>query len=410
MKKQLRPFIGFLVLVMASLACGAPSPARGDEPSSPDQVATIVAGTLQVLTPEIPAGVTPEPGTPAGILPHSFYYLGTDNATGLTQVFRIERDGATIHQITFEPVNVDTYDVSLADGSVVYLTNNQLLWADMNGSGRRVLVDGGTPDPIDSFMNDLSKPVFSPDGQTVAYGLRGINTYIMSTGATAVILPQRPADIALGQWAEMYIPINYSPDGTKLLITIAIPNSDGISSGIFTPATNSLVRLSGEGGIFCCRQQGWTADGSALYAGSSSVGMFGSGLWRVDGATGTMTTLIPSEAGDGTFNLADEPYLAPDGRLYYFFAKAAAPDGFLTHAPIQLARSAIDGVTSREILRPNTFELMNEALWAPDASFVIVAMVMDTATYPGGRAEVTYIDGRPSVVLTPFAHQMKWGP
>jgi hypothetical protein len=53
---------------------------------------------------------------------------------------------------------------------------------------------------------------------------------------------------------------------------------------------------------------------------------------------------------------------------------------------------------------------MNEALWAPDASIVIVAYAPMEEVYQGGQAEIVYLDGRPSVVLTPFAQQMKWGP
>lgn len=139
MKKNKRPFYSLLILVLVSLACASPI---GDAPSSPDHVATIVAGTLQALTPGAPAELTPEPEpTPVSLLPHSFYYLGTD-ATGLSQVFRIERDGITQRQITVEPLTVDSYDVSLVDGSVAYISNNQLFMIDADGSGRRLLVDG----------------------------------------------------------------------------------------------------------------------------------------------------------------------------------------------------------------------------------------------------------------------------
>ena len=51
-----------------------------------------------------------------------------------------------------------------------------------------------------------------------------------------------------------------------------------------------------------------------------SIGMFSPGLWRVDSASGTVTTLLNGDPGNGTFNFADAPYLAPDGQLYYFFA------------------------------------------------------------------------------------------
>ena len=140
------------------------------------------------------------------------------------------------------------------------------------------------------------------------------------------------------------------------------------------------------------------------------MGMFGSGLWRVDAMTGTVTTLIQSDAGDGTFNLPDEPFLGPDDQLYYFFAKAPAPDGFISRSPLQLVRSALDGVTGRTVILADNFQLLNEALWAPDASFVIVAFAPIQDVYVGGQAEVTYLDGRPSVVLTTFAQDMRWGP
>jgi len=411
MKKQYFPVIGLLILALAGMACNS-SVSVGDSPSSSDEVATIVASTMQALTPSAPDLATEEPAPAtesAELLPHDFYFLGTDNTTGLTQVFRIERNGTTSHQLTFEPSNVESYDVSLADGSVAYISNRQLLWADINGAGRRVLVDAGPADPIDPIFSVISGVAISPNGQTIAYGLRGINMYSLATNTSTIALPQRPSDIAQGQPAELYWPKNYSPDGTKLLITTAIPNSDGVSTAIYFPATNALVRLSGEGGIFCCDEQGWSADGSTLYSANPFLGMFGSGLWRVDGNSGAITTLLSSDAGGGMFNMPDEPFLAADGQLYYFFTQSAV-DGSVSRPPLQLVRSGVDGVTGRTVVRGDNFQLMNEALWAPDASFVIVAFAPIMDVYVGGQAEVTYLDGRPSIVLTTFAQQMKWGP
>jgi hypothetical protein len=411
MKKQFYILFVLLILVLAFAACASIPDSENNVPSPEDQVATIVAGTLQALTPNA-SDATLETTEHAALLPRSFYYIGTDNATGLNQVFYIERDGTTTHQITFEPVNVDSYDVSLVDGSVVYVSNNQLLWADKNGSGRRVLVDGGPLDPNNPILNSLTNPVYSPDGQTLAYGLGGLNLYNLSSGASSRVLEMIGTDPFTGLPAptELYWPKNYSPDGTKILITTAIPNSDGISTGIFFPTTNSLVRLTGEGVFFCCSEQAWTSDSSASYAASSSMGMFGSGLWRVDGTSGVSIPLIPGDAGDGTYNLIDEPYLAPDGQLYYFFAKAPAPDGFISRGPLQIVRSAPDGVTGRTVINAGNFQLLNEALWAPDASFVVVAIAPIEGVFVGGLAEINYFDGRPSMVLTNFAQDMKWGP
>jgi hypothetical protein len=140
------------------------------------------------------------------------------------------------------------------------------------------------------------------------------------------------------------------------------------------------------------------------------MGMFSSGLWRVDAATGAVTTLIQGDAGGGNYNVADEAYLAPDGQLYFFFATVPSPEGIITRSPLQLVRSGPDGVTGRTTLNDQNFELLNEALWAPDASFVVVVLAPSQEIYQGGRAEIVYLDGRPNAVLMPFAQQMKWGP
>jgi len=157
MQKKLYPWMAFLVLLVTALACASPLGNGGGQPSSSDQVATMVASTLQALTPVSPGGETPVVST--GLLPHAMYFVNTDNA-GIVQVFRLETDGKTIKQITLEPVAVGRYDVSLADGSVAYVANNQLLLINADGSGRRVLVDGGPVDPNNPIENSLHHLVF----------------------------------------------------------------------------------------------------------------------------------------------------------------------------------------------------------------------------------------------------------
>ena len=408
MKKNFSVFIGFLIVVLVTLGCGGPTTSSSEEPSSADQVATIVAGTMQALTPNaVEASATPE--VLSSLLPRSFYYLGTDNATGLLQVFRIERDGVTSHQVTFEPVEVKSYDVSLADGSVAFVSNNQLLWADANGAGRRLLVDGSPVDQINPFVNTLSKPVFSPDGKTIAYSYRGLNFYSLDSGVSNLVLENQLSDFGNGGIIpkELYSPARYSPDGSKLLVTLGY--YEGASSAIYNIASNTLMRLTGgEGALICCGREVWTPDGSGFYSASSTTGMFNSGLWRVDASNGQVTTLFTSSYDANVFNYASDPYLAPDGQLYYFFYMSNSEVQMRT--PLQLAKSAPDGITGRTILRADTFELMNEALWAPGAGFVVIAFAPIQDVYFGGQAEVTYLDGRPSVVLTTFAQEMKWGP
>lgn len=414
MSKRLIPLAGLTVLILAALACSLPL-GGSDPASTPDEVSTIVAATMQALTPAAPAaGETSAPApTPVGLLPHPLYFLNNDG-TGLAQVFRLAVDGVTLTQLTFEPAAVEAYDVSRADGQLVYLSNNQILLVNADGAGRRVLVDGGAVDPNDIFATSLANPIFSPDGQTIAYSDEGLVLYALATGVSNAVLTNIETDPATGlsRVRELYIPEKYAPDGSKILLTVAIPNSDGIGGGIYYIAPNALTRLSGEAGFaVCCGQPEWTLDSSALYTASSSVGMFNSGLWRIDSVSGSTTTLIPAEAGGGNYNLAREPFLAPDGQLYFFYTTAPmGADGFIERGPLQIVRAAADGVTGRTVLRPETFEAINEALWSPDASFVVAVMSSGPAVISGGALQLYYTDGSKSMVpLVPFGRALKWG-
>jgi hypothetical protein len=418
MIKRVPPLIAFLFLMLAILSCDLPIPSvplptsavTTAPPFSPDQVGTAVAMTLTAAVPAGSSTAIPTPGGVAASLPHTFHYLAPDSA-GITQVFRIESDGTTQRQITAEPVSVSDYDVSLVDGSVAYVANNQLLLIDADGSNRRMVVDGGVVDPNNPFMSNISNPVFSPDRQMLAYGHQGLRMYSFATDDAELIIENQVDEVGGGLFVprELYSPERYSPDGTKLLITLGY--YEGASSAIYNPATNALVRLEGgEGALICCDEAEWSADSASIYAANPTMGMFSSGLWKVDATTGEVTTLIQGDEGGGSYNLADEAYLAPDGQLYFLFATVTAPEGIVTRAPLQLVRSAPDGVTGRTVLSGEDFRLLNEALWAPDASFLIAAIAPSEEITQGGQAKIVYVDGRPSVVLAPFAQQMKWGP
>src|SRR5215207_7936756 len=207
MSKNIRPVSAFLLLALVALACAvpipiptAPPPASGGSatpPFSSDQIGTVVALTLTAGVPASGDVTAPAPDGSGGLLPRTFYYLGSDSA-GLTQVFRIERDGVTQRQLTSESVSVNDYDVSLVDGSAAYVANNQLLLVNADGSNRRVLVDGGVMDPNNPFISNVSSPVFSPNGQTLAYGYQGLQMYYFSTGESDLIIENQIDDVGGG--------------------------------------------------------------------------------------------------------------------------------------------------------------------------------------------------------------------
>jgi hypothetical protein len=286
-----------------------------------------------------------------------------------------------------------------------------MIFIRSDGSDRRVLVDGGPVDQNNPYLTKIDSPVFSPDGKSIAYGMGGLNFYSLESGVSNLVIENQWDDLGNDFFIprELYWPAKYSPDGQKLLITLGY--YEGASSAIYYPNGDGLVRLNNDEGAFiCCGDPNWSSDGSALYSAYPHMGMFMPGMWKVDGSSGDVTTLLPGDAGDGTFNIPSDAYLAPDGMLYYFFANVVPEQGFVSRAPVQLVRSAPDGVSERTILRPETFELLNEALWSPDASFVLAAVAQTDDIYMGGRVERVSVDGRPTMELIPFAQQLEWGP
>lgn len=131
---------GILAAILLALACANPLGTPVPQDEFPN-VETVVAATLSALTATLPPDAAPQtPPAPVdsapSLLPRSMYFLAND-AAQYAQVFRLERDGRTITQLTSEPAKVTEYDVSLADGSVVFVSNNQLILINADGSNRR---------------------------------------------------------------------------------------------------------------------------------------------------------------------------------------------------------------------------------------------------------------------------------
>lgn len=412
MNKRSKPLFAWFVLIFLALACANPlgTPAPQEEPAN---VETIVAATFSALTAApsdgAPLPSTPEPGSaPSGLLPHPMLYLAND-AAQITQVYRLGVDGKSITQLTFEPVNVEEFDVSLVDGSIVYVTNNQLYTINADGSNRSMIVDGGAKDPNNSLATSISNPLWSPNGQTIAYGKKGINFYSIVSGQSNTALP---AQLDSNGFGLIYLPISYAPDGGKMLISIIPIASDGYSNAIYYPEGNSVVDLtSPNGGADICCSVNWTADGSAFYAGTAFISPFTSaGLWRVNALNGQVETLLASDEIAETFNLAAAPFPAPDGQLYFIFGNQTGLNDFNVVVPLQMVRSATDGATNRTVLRPESFATANGYLWAPDASFVLATIPPTNDIVEGGALQLFYTDGTPMISLIPFARSMKWAP
>jgi hypothetical protein len=416
MKKNFFPVAMVVVLVL--VACASPAADSVTQPSTSDQVGTVVAMTLQAPASEVTYTPTSAPEVSTSLLPRSLYFIGKDDQW-ISQIYRLERDGKTKIQLTFEPVNVTDYDVSLADGSIAYVASNQFLLVNADGSNRRIVIDGGTGPDLHGFYS----PVFSPDGRTLAYGQDGLNLYDMSTGASRLVIenqltePQLLNGIEQSLPIEIYWPEKYSPDGTKLLVALGhwevLP-----SHAVYYPERNELVRYEeAKEYLYCCSFHGgpeWSTDNSSFYgiASAHDYAFHQGALWKVDAANGAVTTIVPSREDTGMLSLPKEPYLAPDGQLYFFFGRYSENSGYFDAPVLQLVRTGHDGGTEVTVLRDENFRLMNEALWAPNASFVIVATLPERNWDQGGGVlELYYTDGQKEAIwLAPFGSQMKWGP
>lgn len=407
--KNTKRNLAYTALILLALACANPLGAPAVPP--PANLETLVAATFSALTAAPPLS-TPEPGQAApGLLPRSMYYLAHD-AAQIAQVHRLERDGKTVTQLTFEPASVIEFDVSQSDGGIAYIASDQLFLADANGGNRRMIFDAGPQDEVNPFLTRINRVVFSPNGQTLAFGYKGLNFHSVAGGQTNRALDDLVRTEADGFAfpEELYWPELYSADGSKLLITLGY--YEGASTAIYFPNGGALVRLKDEQrGIICCGDYSLSADGASLYSGNPTFGMFAAGLWRVDMNTGAVTTLFLGDFDTNPAEISDNPFIAPDGQLYYFHASIPNPGDIVTRSPLQIVRSAADGLTGRTVLRPETFTSVNEALWAPDASFVIVANAPNEQVYFGGAAQLYYTDGQKAMIaLLPFAQSMKWGP
>jgi Tol biopolymer transport system component len=371
--------------------------------------ATGVALTLQAVASETAEALpAPSPTLPVPpLLPRPLYFLDHDT-TGHSQIFRLEVDGRTVSQISFEPMSVDSYDVSPKDGRIAYTSNNELFLIDSDGAARQMLLDGGPVDENNRWTHSVGAPVWSRDGEMLAYGYGGLNLLTFGHGEIRRILDNQ-VDTSPGFPIvhQIYSPDSFSPDGTRLLVNIGF--YEGGTYGIYNLADSTLVQLSrADGGTVCCHTS-WIPDGTGVYIASPSLGMIESGLFYADAFSGQVSALLPALAPDGTYNFADAAQPGPDGKLYFFFNNL--PDiPAAGHTPLFLVRSAADGITGRGILLPGAFQDINEILWSPDAALAVLVIARDPNTYTGGRAEIIYPDGRPLVPLVPSAQNLQWGP
>lgn len=434
---KVKKLLPLLVLLMVLLSCnipGTPGEPATQPPAAPTDTPPLsdnpptLAPTEELPPSEpadtlVPASETPLPTDtappptvepPPGVLPAGLYFLS--NQTGMDQVWRLDADGVSLRQVTFEPAPVTDFSVS-PGGKLAYVSDNDLWWVNLDGSERSQLVDGP---PMPGVENDLrvnlllSAPRWSPDGSRLAYGLNGVNLLSQIPGLPQLLLQSdpvpQPPDYGGQGPKRFYWPSAWSPDGSRLLLDFAYwPEAGGMA--ILPAGGGQPVLLTSYDGPVCC-EAAWSSDGQAVYFANPYMGMFSSGLWRANAANGQGVTLIagdPGNDGNGPFNMPGYPFQAPDGWLYYFMAQSNLyPEGDFRMA---MYRAAADAVTNQQRLRSDD-HLLGEALWAPDGS---AALIVDYSAAPNAyprRGRLIYLkaDGSPALLLPGQGYTLRWGP
>jgi hypothetical protein len=242
----------------------------------------------------------------------------------------------------------------------------------------------------------------------------------MATGVSSLVIEDQltdPTPDGARLPIEIYWPERYSPDGTKLLLALGHWEV-APSHAVYYPDKKELLRYEEvKEYLSCCSFHGgpvWSPDSSSFYgvASAHDYAYSQGALWRVDAATDEVTTVLSSSEEGGMLSLPKEPYLAPDGQLYFFFGRYSETSGYFDAPILQLVSTLPKGRTDIAVLRDENFRLMNEALWAPDASFVIVTTLPERRWDQGGGVLELYpTNGQKEIVwLAPYGEQMQWGP
>lgn len=356
----------------------APSATAASETATPPPP----EDTLQPTTEPLPTDIVivnptePLPPTLPFSLPAPIYFISNADQ----QLWRLERDGSTLRQVTRLSTPLDAYDVSPLDGMLAYITNNQLWLADADGGNPRLLVDGGACDSstiATYWRRCLRGVVWFPNGNQLAIGLNGVN----------LVNPQDGSQfkIALNQIDEYYTPVRVSPDGNYIVLEAVSSSSTPYIA--IVPIWGGLVVA--RNAPACC-QLDFTPNGIYLLLGGNSLSNGSQpGLWRVNLNSGAVNILVNGEQQNATLAF---PRLSADGQQVWYFGMLAT---YSQDAPTFLAVGPIgDALNSRMEWsghpRMAYFPYISEALWSADSSLVIIAYNNPSAPYaivdvPGGN-------------------------
>ena len=376
--------------------------------------AMCLAMSVLVACTRVPSPNTaPTATVPTGVdftLPAPVYFLRAG------QIWRLARDGATRQQITREASPITDFDVSAADGALVYVTDNRLIHTDAHGGRRQVLVAGPALTPAEddlASLNDKSHiigkvaaPRWSPDGDRIAYIQNGLNVMSISNGQVQTVhqngrIPEQSESGAEGPLLFMGV-IAWSPDGLHLLAEVYRYPLASLFDRLVGLKHFSDGSLETFHCVFC--HLAWTADSQVFYTANPSMGGVGA-LGRHDIATG-QRTLIGLDVPARSAYFYAYPHAPNQDEVYVFMASSASPAE--PPAAFKMYKVRADGYGTTP-LRGDDHPIQT-ALWARDGSGALIVTSSASDEIQADRLVWLPVDGSPAIALPVTGlRTLRWG-
>lgn len=346
-------------------------------------------------TPTSTASPTPSPSpsptftlTPLpAVLPAPLYFLA--DRSGQDQIWRLERDGTTLTQITDEEQGIAGLHVNPIDGRLAFISENSLYISDPDGKNRELLTPG-EPKPSDPQQEEhwhwaqkLSSPRWSQDGSMLAFSLNGVMVIDIETRESTQLISNHipdPQDIVQ---IMLYLPRVWSADGNYILTVVRYYEGN---SWVSIPVDGNLP---GEAFAWGGYTPAWGQDSKTAFIGVPNYWAYSHpGLWRVEASSGTEEH-ISSQLDDQL--VIGWPIQASEDRLLFFMGGGQGYPLDRENIPLMMYSSSAHTFADTTSIRNDRF-VIRQALWSPDGAF---AIIQDNP----GKLILLPADTRPSLPL-----------